>query len=178
MGGSSGSGRCRRVRIGGRNVAGRTKELRKLLRTNGHWTRGASQKVMGFSVLDTKFLCSVLWRRTNRDAQTLRPGTTNQSRPKGRGFNPQILMKSKLKSGAAVRSSDTARCFRFLEMHGGKLSKSWCRTEWPDGTVTPFAWQYAAGDIGVLGAKTAIGAILEHMAASKRVRLLWRDRNQ
>ena len=31
--------------------------------------------------------------RTHRDSQTLRPVTTNQSRPKGRGFNPIILMR-------------------------------------------------------------------------------------
>ena len=30
------------------------------------------------------------------DAQTLRPVTTNQSRPEGRGFNPIILMKKEL----------------------------------------------------------------------------------
>ena len=48
---------------------------------------------MGVCLLESKFLCSLLRRGTNRDAQTLRPVTTNQSRPEGRGFNPIILMK-------------------------------------------------------------------------------------
>ena len=51
---------------------------------------------MGVCLLESKFLCSLLRRGTNRDAQTLRPVTTNQSRPEGRGFNPIILMKERV----------------------------------------------------------------------------------
>ena len=66
------------------------------------------------------------------------------------------------------RSSEIVRCVEYLETHGGRLTQSWTRTKWPDGTTTDFAWQYAADDTGVLGAKTAIGAIQQHMEAGKR----------
>jgi hypothetical protein len=38
---------------------------------------------VGFRLLDSKLLFRILWRRTNRDAQTLRSVTTNQTRKVG-----------------------------------------------------------------------------------------------
>lgn len=75
---------------------------------------------------------------------------------------------SKLKTPSAVVPSEIVRCVEYMESTGGRLTQSMCRTKWPDGTVTDFSWQYAADDTGVLGAKTAMDAIRQHMKAKRR----------
>ena len=72
------------------------------------------------------------------------------------------------KTPKPVRSSELIRCIEYLEAHGGRLTQSMCRTKWPDGTVTDFAWQYAADDTGVVGAKTAMDALKQHMKSERR----------
>lgn len=77
-------------------------------------------------------------------------------------------MKTNLKSEVAAPSSELVRCFKYLEEHGGRLTRSHTAHKWPDGTVTAFAWQYSADSIGVIGAKTAIDAIRQHRRANRR----------
>lgn len=60
------------------------------------------------------------------------------------------------------------KCVEYLETHGGRLTQCMCRTKWPDGSETDFVWQYAAENAGVLGAKTAMDAIRQHMESEMR----------
>ena len=62
-----------------------------------------------------------------------------------------------------------SNCIAYLEAHGGRLYQVYGKTQWPDGSVTDFVWQYSADSIGVTGAKTARAAIEQHMEAWTRV---------
>lgn len=51
---------------------------------------------------------------------------------------------------------------RYIEETHGRLSYSDTRTTWPDGSTADGVWQYSAGLVGVLSAKTVREAVQTH----------------
>jgi len=76
----------------------------------------------------------------------------------------------KITENEDTQSMTPSKCLAYLEVHGGRLQQVGGKTQWPDGSVTDFVWQYGADSIGVTGAKTAKAAIEQHMETWTRVK--------